>query len=68
MDRFIRQPEVEQLTGLSRTTIWRRERVGQFPPRRALGGGLTGWLASEVAAWIESRPVASTANDTRDAA
>jgi prophage regulatory protein len=67
MDRFIRQPEVEQLTGLSRTTIWRRERVGQFPPRRALGGGLTGWLASEVQAWIESRPVASGA-DTRDAA
>ena len=30
--RVVRLPEVSEITGLSRTTIWRRERDGSFPP------------------------------------
>lgn len=56
MTRIMRQDEVEQATGLSRTTIWRMERRGDFPPRRKLSGNAVGWLASEVEDWIESRP------------
>ena len=29
--RVVRLPEVLEITGLSRTTIWRRERDGSFP-------------------------------------
>ncbi|MYB44181.1 MAG: AlpA family phage regulatory protein [Acidimicrobiia bacterium] len=42
--RVVRLPEVLEITGLSRTTIWRRERDGSFPPPIRLGGEHTrGW-------------------------
>lgn len=55
--RIIRIKEVLARTGLSRTTVWRRERAGRFPPRRDLGGGLVGWVDAEVEEWLASRPV-----------
>jgi len=54
--RIIRTEEVTKKTGLSRTTLWRRERAGHFPPRRDLGGGMVGWLEADVDEWLESRP------------
>ncbi len=54
--RVLRAREVIEKTGLSRTCLWRRERAGAFPSRRDLGGGLVGWLESDIDAWIESRP------------
>jgi prophage regulatory protein len=58
-DRILRQPEVEGRVGLSRTTIWRLERSGDFPPRRRVLSNTIGWLESEVDAWIAGRPVAT---------
>jgi prophage regulatory protein len=54
-DRFIRERECRQITGLSRSTRWRLERRGQFPRRRQISDGATGWLASEIAAWVKER-------------
>jgi prophage regulatory protein len=54
-DRFIREYERRQITGLSRTTWWRLERKGLAPPRRALSANCTGWLLSEITAWMQSR-------------
>ncbi len=54
-ERILRQQSVQQLCGLSRTTIWRLERQNLFPARRRLGRRSVGWLASEVAAWIDKR-------------
>ena len=54
-DRFIREPECREITGLSRSTRWRLERNGRFPQRRQISAGATGWLASELAAWIAER-------------
>jgi prophage regulatory protein len=56
MEKIIRQREVVHLTGLSRTTIWRLERAGQFPKRRRLTRNTIGWKATEVLGWIDSRP------------
>jgi prophage regulatory protein len=58
-DRFMREPEVRRITGLSRTTRWRLERVGKFPRRRQLSANAVGWLASEIRAWMadQSAPV-----------
>lgn len=56
--RLLRAPEVEELTGLSRTTIWRLERAGDFPPRRQLSANVVAWVGEEVEEWIEARPVA----------
>jgi prophage regulatory protein len=57
LDRFIRERECQQLTGLSRSTRWRLERAGRFPRRRRISAGATGWLASEIAAWLAGRAI-----------
>lgn len=51
-DRLIRAPEVEHLTGLSRRTIYRKIKVGQFPAVVQLGANSVAWRESEVAAWV----------------
>ncbi len=54
--RVVRMPEVIEITGLSRTTIWRRERDGLFPPPIRLGGEHTravGWREQDIYDWID---------------
>ena len=51
-DRLIRMPEVEHLTGLSRSTIHRRMKAGRFPKSTPLSPNITVWRAMEVAAWV----------------
>ena len=65
-ERILRQPAVQERTGLGRTTVWRMERDGRFPRRRQIGGGIVGWLASEVDEWIRTRPTADN-NDSAGA-
>lgn len=50
-----RWARVQELTGMSRTTVWRLERDGKFPLRRRLTGHSVGWLEDEVIAWLNSR-------------
>ena len=60
MERMMRIPEVVQVTGLSKTTIWRRIKSGDFPPPVRLGNMETrsvGWPESKVEGWLSSRPV-----------
>jgi prophage regulatory protein len=54
-ERILRRPEVVKRTGLSIVTLWRMEKAGLFPKRRALGAKAVGWLESEVELWMESR-------------
>src|SRR5215831_17677255 len=44
-------------TGLSRSSIYSYIAQGLFPRQRRLGLRRVGWLASEVRAWIRSRPI-----------
>lgn len=53
--RLLRRREVTARTGLSSTTLWRLENLGQFPKRRQLSERLVGWLETDIDAWIESR-------------
>jgi prophage regulatory protein len=56
-DRQIgRLADVKALTKLSRPTIDRLERCGDFPARIRLGRAAVGWDLNEVRAWIEARP------------
>jgi prophage regulatory protein len=59
-DSFLRWPDVQAYTKLSRSTIWRLENAGQFPSRRVIGSKSVAWRKSEVDAWIQSRVPAST--------
>jgi len=54
-ERIIRKPELLRIIGLSDCTVWRMEKEGRFPLRIRLGGNSTGWLLSEVEAWIAAR-------------
>ena len=54
-DRFLREAECARVTGLSRSTRFRLERRGEFPPRRRLSANTVGWLESEVQRWIRAR-------------
>ncbi len=47
--------EVQDITGLSRTTIWRLERSGDFPARVTLCPGRVGWRHSDVMEWMHDR-------------
>ena len=58
-DRFLREPEVKRITGLSRTTRWRLERRGEFPRRRILSRNAVGWLASQIKTWVAERTEAA---------
>jgi prophage regulatory protein len=53
LDRLIRMPELEVLTGLSRATIYRLIRQGRFVAPVALAANSRGWFASQVRAWQE---------------
>lgn len=55
-DRFVRTKEIQRITGLTRQTIWRMEKLQHFPKRRKLTNGhAVGWSLREVLEWMESR-------------
>lgn len=55
MDRIIRRPELCRILGVSAATLWRLEERGELPPRRQIGPGSVGWLASEIDEFLTSR-------------
>jgi prophage regulatory protein len=63
---YLRWPTVQQVSGLSRVTIWRMERDDKFPRRRQLSANSVGWLQSEIETWVNSREqVFAEANGVR---
>lgn len=55
-DRIVRIDEVCRTLGLSKSTVWRRIRQGEFPPPFLLGGQrarAVGWRESVVLAWLD---------------
>lgn len=54
-ERILRAKEVVEMVGLSRTTLWRMEKTGDFPARVSLGVGSVGWRYSEVSEWMNKR-------------
>jgi prophage regulatory protein len=59
---ILRRHQVERLTGLSYSTIFRKERRGEFPARIRLGPNSVGYRESEVLAWIDTRERIATPN------
>ena len=57
-DRLLRRRQVEEITGLSRSSIYRLMRDGKFPRPVKVGLAAVRWRASDITAWLESRPVA----------
>jgi prophage regulatory protein len=55
LNRVIRRPEVETLTGIPRSTLYAKIAMGDFPAPIKIGERAVGWLEAEVHAWLESR-------------
>jgi prophage regulatory protein len=60
--QVLRPKEVIKEYGLSRTTIWRKERDGTFPKRVRLGSRAVGYLRSDLEAWLQSLKDQAQAN------
>ena len=61
-NRILRLGEVMRLTGLSKTTIYRRYRDGTIPRPLKLGPQSVGWRRGEILEWLESLPRAGAAS------
>ena len=53
--RIDRLPEVMNLTGLSRPTIYSLQAQDKFPKSIDLGSRAIGWIHSEIMGWIRDR-------------
>lgn len=56
---LIRLPQVQALTGLSKTTLHRLEAAGRFPKRCRIGDRAVAWDYDAVDTWIRTRPAVS---------
>ena len=55
LDRILSPREAWRTAGISRSTMYRLEKDGRFPRRLQVSDGRTGYLASELEAWIKAR-------------
>lgn len=56
IEPHLRRPEVERLTGLSRTSIYRMMAEDAFPRPRRIGRRAVAWPASAIETWLTNRP------------
>lgn len=54
-NRILRRPDVEILTGLSRSTLYAMMAEGTFPKPVKLGKRAVGWREVDLSTWLESR-------------
>jgi prophage regulatory protein len=52
--KFLPWPQVQQRIALSRTTVWRLIRAGDFPKPRRISRGRVVWVEQEVLDWMAS--------------
>ena len=51
-NRFLRRPEVESRTGLSRSTIYAAMDRGTFPRPRRIGKRAAAWREDDIERWL----------------
>jgi len=54
-DRILFWPQVKAISGLSRTTVWRMQRAGEFPVCVQVSRGRVGWWESQLLTWKRTR-------------
>ena len=55
-DKLLRRRQVEEITGMSRSSIYRLMQDGQFPRPVKVGCAAVRWRESNITGWLESRP------------
>ena len=61
---ILRRPDVERLTGLPRSSIYRQMAEGVFPRPVSLGARSVGWKFSDIRAWLAARSLVGTNEGT----
>jgi len=54
-DRILRITDLEDLLGVSRSSLYAWMKTGVFPRPFNLGPRAVGWKASDIEAWVEKR-------------
>lgn len=54
-DRLLPWSQVRIIVGLSRTTVWRMQKSGDFPASVQISQNRIGWWQSELLAWKRAR-------------
>lgn len=52
---LLKRPQVEAITGLSKSTIYAWMKCGGFPQPVKLGVRMVAWKESDITAWLEAR-------------
>jgi prophage regulatory protein len=65
-ERLLAFDEVRSRIGLSRTTIWRLIKSGDFPASVQISAARRAWAASAIESWIASKLHRENSNDHRD--
>ncbi len=72
-DRILPWSQVKVISGLSRTTVWRLQKTGDFPASVQVSPNRVGWWQSDILEWRrsrmprrlpEARPVAVSAEES----
>lgn len=58
-DHLLRRADVEARTALSRSSLYRLMRSGEFPAPLQIGPRAVRWRASEIESWVAERPRAT---------
>lgn len=53
--QLIRLPDVRRIVGLSRSEIYRRIALNQFPKPVPIGERVRAWSSTEITSWVEQR-------------
>jgi prophage regulatory protein len=63
---FLRLPQVKQRTGYSRSSIYAKIALNEFPTPINLGTRAVAWIESEIEEWISNRIKASRGGTSAD--
>lgn len=54
-DRLLRWPQVREIVGLSRTTVWRLQKAGLFPDPIEVSVNRVAWRERDIEGWCADR-------------
>lgn len=54
-DRFLRLPEVENITGLKKTTVYGLIKEGKFPRQIRVTRRVSVWSEAAILSWVQSQ-------------
>lgn len=55
MSKILRLPDIKNITGLSRSTIYLMIKNGEFPSNVKIGARAVGWIDADLQLWLQSR-------------